>query len=162
LANNPFSTKRFAFSVGRRCRSSTIREVARELQLDGKTVQGLEREYLHEQLRRAGTPGPRVIGIDEIAIRKGHTYRTVVSDRGRRRPLWFGGQDRSEASLDLFFQWLGLKKGKRLRLAVMDRWKAFRSSTRKEGNAPQASIRYDKFHVLRHLNEVLDKVRKSA
>jgi transposase len=161
LADNPFYTKRFAFYVGRRCRSSTIRDVARELHLDWKTVKGLEMEYMREQLRRAGTPGPRVIGIDEIAIRKGHTYRIVVSDLIRRRPIWFGGQDRSEASMDLFFQWLGPKKCKGIRLAVMDMWKAFRSSTLKEGNAPQASILYDKFHVLRHLNEALDKVRKS-
>lgn len=161
LADNPFYTKRFAFYVGRRCRSSTIQDVARELHLDWKTVKGLEMEYMREQLRRAGTPGPRVIGIDEIAIRKGHTYRIVVSDLVRRRPIWFGGQDRSEASMDLFFQWLGPKKCKRIRLAVMDMWKAFRSSTLKEENAPQAGILYDKFHVLRHLNEALDKVRKS-
>jgi transposase len=161
LADNPFYTKRFAFYVGRHCRSSTIHDVARELHLDWKTVKGLETEYMREQLRRAGTPGPKVIGIDEISIRKGHTYRIVVSDLIRRRPIWFGGQDRSEASMDLFFQWLGPKKSKRIRLAVMDMWKAFRSSTLKEGNAPQAGILYDKFHVLRHLNEALDKVRKS-
>jgi transposase len=31
LANNPFYTKRFAFYVGRRCRSATIKDVAEEL-----------------------------------------------------------------------------------------------------------------------------------
>jgi transposase len=40
-------------------------------------------------------------------------------------------------------------------------WKAFRNSTLKPGHAPQAGILYDKFHVLRHLNEALDQVRKS-
>jgi hypothetical protein len=43
----------------------------------------------------------------------------------------------------------------------MDMWKAFRNSTRKEGHAPQALIIFDKFHVLRHLQEALDQVRKS-
>ena len=42
----------------------------------------------------------------------------------------------------------------------MDMWKAFRSSTLKPQNAPQATILYDKFHVLRHLHEAMDKVRK--
>jgi transposase len=42
----------------------------------------------------------------------------------------------------------------------MDMWKAFRNSTLKEGNAPQAAILYDKFHVLNHLGEAMDKVRK--
>jgi transposase len=40
-------------------------------------------------------------------------------------------------------------------------WKPFRNSTLKAGHAPQAGILYDKFHVLRHLGEALDKVRKS-
>jgi transposase len=39
---------------------------------------------------------PEVIGIDEVSIRKGHTYRIVVSDLIRRRPIWFGVTDRSE------------------------------------------------------------------
>jgi transposase len=54
-----------------------------------------------------------VIGIDEISIRKGHTYRIVVSDLIRHRPIWFGGQDRSEASMDEFYRFLGEKKAKR-------------------------------------------------
>ena len=97
LADNPFYTKRFAFYVGRRCRDSAITDVARELHLDWKTVKALEKQYMQEQLRRAGQPGPKVIGIDEISIRKGHTYRIVVSDLLRQRPIWFGGEDRSEA-----------------------------------------------------------------
>jgi transposase len=161
LAGNPLYTKRFSFYVGRRCRTSTILDVARDLRLDWKAVKALEMEYMQEQLRRAGTPGPRVIGVDEIAIGKGHTYRIVVSNLIRRRPIWFGGEDRSEKSMDLFFQWLGPKKSRRIRLAVMDMWPAFCSSTLKPGHAPQAGILYDKFHVLRHLSEALDKVRKS-
>jgi transposase len=158
LADYPFSTKRFAFYVGRRCRDSSIRDVAEELRLDWRTVKALEMQYLREQLRRLGTPGPKVIGLDEVSIRKGHDYRVVVSDLVRRRPIWFGGKDRSEASLDLFFAWLGPKKSKGIRLAVMDMWKPFRNSTRRNG--PQAAILFDKFHILRHLGEALDAVRK--
>src|ERR1039457_6212619 len=80
LASNPFYTKRFAYYVGRRCRASTIRDVARELRLDWRTVKTLEMEYMREQLRRAGTPGPKVIGIDELSVGRGHNYRIVVSD----------------------------------------------------------------------------------
>jgi hypothetical protein len=46
-----------------------------------------------------------------------------------------------------------------VRLVVMDMWKSFRLATRR--HAPQASILVDKFHVLRHLGEALDQVRKS-
>ena len=159
LADNPRYTKRFAYYVGKRCRSATIQDIAEELGLHWHTVKELEKQYMREQLRRAGTPGPKVIGIDEISIRKRHTYRIVVSDLVRMRPIWFGGNDRSEASMDTFFQWLGPKKAVGIRLAVMDMWKAFRNST--ERHAPQAHVLFDKFHVLRHLGTALDTVRKS-
>jgi hypothetical protein len=57
-----------------------------------------------------------VIGIDEIAIRNGHTSRIVVSDLLRRRPVWFGVMDRSEASMAAFYDWLGPKKSQGIRL----------------------------------------------
>ncbi len=159
LVENALHTKRFALYVGRRCRSGSIRDVAEELRLDWQTVKRLEMDYMREQIRRVGTPGPKVIGIDEISIRKGHTYRIVVSDLERRRPIWFGGEDRSEASMDQFYRFLGKKKVKGIRLAVMDMWKAFRNST--HTNAPQAAILFDKFHVMKHLGEALDKIRKA-
>jgi transposase len=58
---------------------------------------------MREQLKRSGTPRPKVIGIDEISVRKGHEYRIVVSDLEKHRPIWFGGADRSEASMDRRF-----------------------------------------------------------
>ena len=159
LADNPLYTKRFAYYVGRRCRGETIKDVAEELALDWHTVKALDMQYMEAQLKRVGTPSPRVIGVDEISIRKGHSYRIVVSDLLRGRPIWFGGEDRSEASMSQFYAWLGKKKSSRIRLAVMDMWKPFRLAT--NAHAPQAAILFDKFHVIRHLGEALDAVRKS-
>src|SRR5439155_26885890 len=83
----------------------------------------------------------------------------VVSDLVRGRPIWFGGEDRSEASMSQFYDWLGQRNSSRIRLAVMDMWKPFRLAT--NAYAPQAAILFDKFHVMRHLGEALDQVRKS-
>jgi transposase len=159
LADNPLYTKRFAWYAGRRCRASTLQDVAKELHLDWHTVKELDKQYMAAQLERAGTPAPKAIGIDEISIRKGHTYRIVVSDLIRGRPIWFGGEDRSEVSMSQFYDWLGEKKARGIRLAVMDMWKPFRNAT--QDRAPQASILFDKFHVMQHLNDALDKVRKA-
>jgi transposase len=41
----------------------------------------------------------------------------------------------------------------------MDMWKPFRNAT--ATHAPQAAILLDKFHVMRHLGEAFDKVRKA-
>jgi len=159
LADNPFYTKRFALYVGRRCRASTVTDLAKELHLDWDTVKTLDKQYMQAQLTKAGTPRPKAIGIDEISIRKGHTYRIVVSDLMRRRPIWFGGEDRSEKSMGMFYEQLGPKKSGGIRLAVMDMWKPFRTVT--NARAPQAAILFDKLHIMRHLGKALDDVRTS-
>ena len=119
LADNSRYTRRFAREVGRRCRDSSIRDVARALHLDWHTTKELEKEYLREQLSRAGEPRPKIIGIDEVSVRKGQQYRIVVSDLVRRRPIWFDGPDRSQASLERFYQWLGPNRCSKVELAVM-------------------------------------------
>jgi transposase len=159
LTDNALYTKRFAYYVGRRCRNSTVKEVAEELHLGWDSVKELDKQYMRAQLAKAGTPAPKAIGIDEISIRRRHTYRIVVSDLIRGRPIWFGGEDRSEASMSQFFEWLGEKKSRGIRLAVMDMWKPFRNATQQ--HVPNAAILFDKFHVVRHLGAALDQVRKS-
>jgi transposase len=158
LADSPFYTQRFAYYVGRRCRSATIKDIAEEVRLDWDAVKARDKQHLRAQLQHAGTPGPKAIGIDEILIRKGHTYRSIVGDLIRRCPLWFGGQDRSEASTDRFYPFPGKKKPKMIRLSVVAMWKAFGASTRH--HAPQAAVLFDKFHVPRHLGNALDTSRK--
>lgn len=158
LGKSGFYTRRFAFYVGKRCQQTTIQEVAEELNLDWKTVKAMEMDYMREKLRKAGKPNPKVVGNDEIAIRKGRVYRIVVSDLEKGRAIWFGGKDRTEESMDLFWEELGAKKAEKVRLVVMDMWEAFENSAVK--NAPQAAILYDKFHVMKKLGEAMDEVRR--
>jgi len=159
LVHRRLYTKRFAHHVGQRCKEASIVSVAKEFRLNWHTVKELEKDYMREVLAKTGTPAPEAIGIDEISIRKGHTYRIVVSDLPRGRPIWFGGADRSEASMQQFYDEIGPKKAQKIRLAVMDMWKPFRNATQER--APQAAILFDKFHILRHLNDALDEVRRS-
>jgi transposase len=159
LSLNAKFTDRFALKIGAFCRAMTIQDVARHMRLDWHMVKELDKIYMREQLRLAGPPAPRVIGIDEISIKKRHVYRIVVSDLDQKRAIWFGGDGRSEQDMDMFYAFLGKKNAKKVRLAVMDMWKPFRNST--QVHAPNAAILFDKFHVLRHLGEALDKIRKS-
>ena len=158
LAKNPRYTRRFAMDVGERCRAASIKEVALATGLHWETVKQLEMEYMQMQLDLAGEPDPRYIGIDEIGVRKGHKYKIVVSDLEKRRAIWMGGDGRREEDMAKFFHWLGPKKSARIRLALMDMWKPFRNATR--AFAPQAAIVFDKFHIISHLNDALDEVRR--
>jgi len=84
---------------------------------------------MNKQLKQAPEIAPQVIGIDEISVKKGHQYRIVVSDLIEKRPIWFGGKDCSEESLNEFYEWLGADKSAQIRLAVVDMWKPFRKAT---------------------------------
>jgi transposase len=132
--------------------------VAKELHLDWKTVKSLEMIYMQAKWEKHGEINPEIIGIDEISMGHGHNYWIVVSDLVKRTPIWFSGPDRSEQSLDAFYESLPAEKRKKIRLAVMDMWKPFEKSTRK--NIPEAAILYDKFHILRHLGNAMDQIRK--
>lgn len=158
LAENPRYTQRFALQVGYLCRDMPNKAVAEREHLHDSTVKALDKQYMQQQVTRAGTPSPRVVGIDEIAIRKGHNYRIVVSDLDRHRPIWVGGEGRKETDLDRFFVALSDTQRHRIQLAVMDMWQPFRRSV--INHLPQARIIYDKFHIMRHLGDALDQVRR--
>ena len=159
LAENPRYTQRFALHVGKLCRDMTNKAVAETERLHHTTVKNLDKLYMAQQLERTPLPAPRAIGVDEIAIRKGHEYRIVVSDLDQARPIWVGGKGRKEEDLDLFFAALGKKKCASIKIAVMDMWRAFHNSTTR--NVPQARIVFDKFHIISHLSAALDEVRRS-
>lgn len=137
----------------------TVKDVAQSERLHHTTVKNLDKLYMAEQLRRHPLPATTAIGVDEITIRKGHEYRVVVSDLVRQRPIWFGGSGRKQTDLEQYFAAYGARRCKGIQVAVMDMWKPFREATR--AFAPQAEIVFDKFHILRHLNDALDAVRRS-
>ncbi len=68
LAANPRYTRRFVLAVGRRCRTSTVKDVAAEMDLHWDTVKEIDKLYMQEQLALAGPPAPTAIGVDEISI----------------------------------------------------------------------------------------------
>lgn len=157
LARNPRYTARYALHVGALCRKMTVKDVALYERLHHSTVKDLDNLYMAEQLRQHPMPATTVIGVDEIAIRKGHEHRVVISDLISQRPIWFGGSGRKQTDLEQFFAAYGARRCQGIQVAVMDMWKPFRQAT----HAPQAEIVFDKFDILRHLNDALDAVRRS-
>ena len=160
LASSGRFTKRFEQAIGRLGREMTLSRVAEMNRLSWDQVRRMEMGYMRELLaKHPPARYLRAIGIDEISIRKRHTYAIVVADLDRHRPIWLNGMGRKEEDLDHFFKEIGPKRAKRISLVVMDMWKPFRNSTR--AHVPEVRIVYDKFHILRHLADALDAVRRS-
>ena len=160
LSNSKRVTQRFAREIGRMCREVSVARVAAMHNLTWGQVRRMEMIYMKELVEKHPTSKRlRAIGIDEVSIKKGHRYAIVVADMDQQRPIWMSttlGRDKEQ--MDVFYKELNEKQRKNIKLAVMDMWKPFRNSL--HDHAPQAEIIYDKFHVLGHLNDAIDKVRR--
>jgi len=160
LADTPGYTKRFASPWGGGAGRRPSRPSLRRSTSTGRPSRRSKCKYMREQLRRAGTPAPKVIGLDEVSIRKGHTYRIVVSDLARRRPIWFGGVDRSAASLAAFLRLAGARE-EPADPAGRDGTCGKPSGRRPAAHAPQAPSCSTSSTCSDNLGEALDTVRKS-
>jgi len=159
LSSSKRNTRRFERFIGRQCKEMSLIRVAEMNHLLWDQVRRIEMEYMRELLRKHPPSRKiRAIGVDEVSIRKGQSYAILVADLDRQRPIWMRCEGRGEEEMDEFFLEIGPKVSRNIKLAVMDMWRPFRASTKR--NAPNARIVYDKFHVLRHLSDALDDVRR--
>ena len=97
------------------------------------------------------------IGIDEISRKRGHVYVTNVYDLGSKRLVW-SGEGRSKETLEAFFTFLGPEKTAVLQGICCDMWQPYIDVIKTR--APQAVLVFDKFHIVRHLMEAVDQVRR--
>ena len=71
-------TKRLANYILDLCRFMTIKEIAKHLSLDWKTVKNIHKRYLQGRFSHEDVGCPRLLAIDEISLKKRHQYLTVV------------------------------------------------------------------------------------
>jgi len=98
------------------------------------------------------------ISVDELSIRKGQHYLTLVSDLERGRILW-SKEGRSKATLEAFFAEIGPEACGRIRHAAIDMCEAYAQAIRKF--LPNATLIYDRFHVQRLASKAVDEVRRA-
>jgi transposase len=97
------------------------------------------------------------IGIDEISRKKGHVYHTQVYDLSEKRLLW-SGEERTAEALSGFFDELGQEQCERIEAVCCDMWAPYIDVVKKR--LPNALLVFDKFHIVKHLLDAVDEVRK--
>lgn len=131
---------------------------AREYGLNWKSVATIVKRAVQYGLKHRQRPPVHVIGIDEVSRRKGQVYLTVVYDLERRVLLWVG-EDRTEEAVRKFFtEEMGRRRCHTLQVVCMDMWAAYANLVRE--HAPNAKILFDRFHIVKHLNEAVDAARR--
>jgi transposase len=113
----------------------------------------VSRNTLLRMLRQQPAPSfptPRVLGVDDFALRKRHTYGTILVDLERRQPVAL----LPERTAEPVAQWLREHPG--VEVIARDRSSAYAEGARQ--GAPHATQVADRFHVLQNLRETLDQV----
>ena len=100
-----------------------------------------------------------IIGMDETSIAKGHEYITLFVDLVERRTVHISAGKDNKTVVD-FVEELEAKKGKRkaIKQVSCDMSPAFIKGVKE--NLPEAEITFDKFHIIKLINEAVDQVRR--
>ena len=117
--------------------------------LDRAVKRGRERKRGHST----------IIGIDEKSYRKGHKYVTLVYDM-TNNGVEYISYDRKKKSLDEYYNTLSNEQLSSITAVSMDMWDPFMSSTMEHVPDAGRKIVFDRFHVMKHVNEAVDTTRK--
>jgi len=100
-----------------------------------------------------------IIGMDETSIAKGHEYITLFVDLVERRTVHISAGKDNKTVVD-FVEELEAKMGKRkaIKQVSCDMSPAFIKGVKE--NLPEAEITFDKFHIIKLINEAVDQVRR--
>lgn len=150
-------TNRLAAYAAALCKMGmSVQAVADHLDLDPKTVKAIDKAALEVTFGETRYEGLRRLAIDEIAVRKGHNYMTVVLDYDTGRVVWMG-EGRQIETLDRFFENMPETVRNGIRAVAIDMWEPYINSIRKW--CLGADIVFDLFHVVKAFNKVIDDIR---
>lgn len=141
-----------------RCASTS--EVARLMRLSWNAIDRIEQRAVSRGLQRRESRSFAHLSIDEIAVKKGHAYVTVISDQST------GGvievlEDRKKETLTRFFAKLSHAERASVETVSMDMWPAYIGAVEESIPEAEQKICYDRFHIAEHLNRAIDRVRRS-
>ncbi len=156
--NSRFTLMFEAFAIRLLQACETVRSGAGLLRLDWHSAHQIMERAVERGLRRRKMETVRLVGIDEKSFGSGQDYISLMTDLEQSRVLEVVPDRTSEACQELW-KHLGPEQNLKVEAVSIDMWEPYLSATAQA--APQARIVHDKFHVAKHLNEAVDRVRRA-
>ena len=145
--------ERYALELSKRM---TIQDVARHLSISWDVIKEMQKRDLTRRFSKPCLKDLQMIAIDEISVRKGHRYLTIVLDMISGSVIFVGNGKGSDA-LDPF--WKKVKRAKaKIEAVAMDMSPAYISAV--SSHLPKAAIVFDHFHVIKLFNDKLSELRR--
>ena len=149
-------TRSFARYVIALSKSMTLKDIATFLNVGWDLVKDIVKSRLARHFSNPPLRNTRYIAIDEISIKKGHKYITIVLDLEKGNVLFVGDGKGAEALIPF---WQRVRKSKCQIMAVStDLGQAYISATLE--NLPGVPLVFDRFHVVKLMNDALTETRR--
>jgi transposase len=150
-------TLRYELYVAHLCDLLPVTDVAEHEGLSKNAVYRIDKKWLERRRERLEQRPVRYLGIDEIALKKGHRYATVFYDLERREVVGMIKSRRERAVGGFFSRW-GKPLCRKVEAVCMDLWGPYLNSVRR--HCQHAEVVFDKFHVYGYLSEAIEQVRR--
>ncbi len=118
----------------------------------------MERAVARGVLRRPHEV-PRLMGLDEKSLAKGHRYATIAADLEAGTVIGIA-EGRSGASVLSCLGRFSVEELQAVEAVAMDMSGPFLSVIRAILDDPDGTIVFDRFHIVAHMNEAMDRVRR--
>jgi len=153
-------TTSYRWFLARWAKHLSWEEVARVFRTNWRNVFESVKHAVSWGLAHRNLGGIEAIGVDEIQWQRGHRYLTLVYqiEDGMKRLLWVA-EERTEESLRGFFKMLSDEVRLGIRFVCSDMWQAYLNVIAEQ--VRQAVHVLDRFHIMKQMNEAIDKVRRS-
>lgn len=140
-------------------RSMSVAEGARLLGENDKRLWNLLGKHTDRAMASRDLSKVKQVGCDELSYRKGHKYLSVFADMSARVVL-FAAPGKDGSTWDSFAEDLKAHGGDATKLTEVsiDMSAAYRLGVKSV--CPQATVVFDKFHVIKLANEAVDEVRR--
>lgn len=141
-------------------KETSLAGAARILSISWDQAMGIMERAVRRGLDAKEFIPPDAMGIDEKAIGKGHTYLSLVYDLDEGTVEHIGDGRGADALSDYFASFTTTQLAG-VSAVSMDMWPAFINAV--SASVPDApdKIVFDPFHVAKHMNDAVDKVRRT-
>jgi transposase len=137
-------------------RFTTIEDVSKHLGMSWDTVKEIHVWALKKKFKKRKIKHLKHLGIDEIAVKKGHNYLTVVVDPDTGQVVWVA-EGRKASSLEEFF-----KKLKQVHAPIeaiaIDMWPSYIKAVLKYYSYDV--LVFDRYHIISECNKMIDELRR--
>jgi len=142
------------------CLSSSRKKVAKQIGLNQSTVRDIFNRFAKTKSDHKRVLQTRVLGIDEISLKKRHKQFALVISDIERKCILAVLSDRKKETLIEWLSDLTDQQRKAIRYVSIDMWKPYKQAAIKM--LPKAKVVVDRFHVMKHLNERLSQIRRKV